>query len=79
MFQVFPAIPFEGTDTENYSSALVQAKDSNGKSIFEGKRFTAFTNAEETTYGLTVEVGRSYFLRSDVKRTLTTVTLTRTL
>jgi len=36
-------------------AALVLGKDPNGKSIFEGKRFTAFTNEEEKTYGLTVE------------------------
>jgi len=36
-------------------AALVQGKDSNGKSIFEGKRFTGFSNAEEEAYGLPVE------------------------
>lgn len=41
----------------SYSSALVQGKDSNGKSIFAGKRFTGFSNAEEKAHGLPVEVG----------------------
>ena len=44
--------------TWDYSSALVQAKDSNGKSIFAGRKFTGFTNAEEEAGGLPVEVGR---------------------
>ncbi|KAF9648705.1 class I glutamine amidotransferase-like protein [Thelephora ganbajun] len=36
-------------------AALVQGKDSNGESIFEGKRFTGFSNAEEKAYGFPVE------------------------
>ena len=52
---VLPAIIWK-TLIRSYSSALVQGKDSNGKSIFEGKRFTGFSNAEEKAYGLPVEV-----------------------
>ena len=52
---VFTAILLK-TLIRSYSSALVQGKDSNGKSIFEGKRFTGFSNAEEEAYGLPVEV-----------------------
>ena len=47
-------------------SALVLGKDSNGKSIFEGKKFTTFTNEEEKTYGLPVEVGDCQRPGSDV-------------
>jgi len=47
-------------------SALVLGKDSNGKSIFEGKKFTAFTNEEEKTYGLSIEVGHRRLPCSDV-------------
>ncbi|KAF9787426.1 class I glutamine amidotransferase-like protein [Thelephora terrestris] len=36
-------------------AALVQAKSPNGKSIFEGKKFTGFSNAEEKAQGLPVE------------------------
>jgi len=36
-------------------AALVQAKDSNGKSIFAGRKFTGFSNAEEEAGGLPVE------------------------
>ena len=51
---------FLKTLIRSYSSALVQGKDSNGKSIFAGKRFTGFSNAEEETHGLPVEVGGRY-------------------
>ena len=43
--------------TRSYSSAFIQARDSNGKSIFEGKRVTALSNAEEEEHGLPLEVG----------------------
>jgi len=36
-------------------AGLVQAKDPNGKSILEGRRATAFSNAEEAAYGFPVE------------------------
>jgi hypothetical protein len=38
-------------------SALVLAKDSNGESIFKGRKFTGFTNDEEEAHGLPREVG----------------------
>lgn len=45
------------TLTWSYSSAFIQAKDLSGKSIFEGKRVTALSNAEEEAHGLPLEVG----------------------
>ena len=33
------------------TSALVQGVDSNGQSIFKGKKFTGFSNAEEEDMG----------------------------
>jgi hypothetical protein len=44
------------TLTWNYSSGLVLAKDSNGRSIFEGKKVTAFSNEEEKAAGFSAEV-----------------------
>jgi hypothetical protein len=38
-------------------SALVLVKDSDGNSIFEGKKSTGFSDAEEKAYGYPVEVG----------------------
>ena len=46
--------------TRSYSSAFIQARDSNGKSIFEGKRVTALSNAEEKEHGLPLEVGNQH-------------------
>jgi len=51
----FSAILFK-TLTWYHSSALVQGKDSNEKSIFEGKNVTGFSNAEEEAYGYSPEV-----------------------
>ena len=57
-------------------SALVLAKDSNGESIFKGRKFTGFTNDEEEKYGLPREVGsqRNYAMdarsRPEPSRTL---------
>ena len=34
-------------------AALVKAVDGEGKSIFEGRRFTGFSNNEEQIYGTT--------------------------
>ena len=45
------------TLTWNCSSGLIQGKDSHGKSIFEGRRSTALSNAEEAAHGYTAEVG----------------------
>ena len=46
----------EDTDSDP-SSAFILAKDSNGKSIFEGRRATSLSNAEEQAHGLPLEVG----------------------
>ena len=46
----------ECTDME-CPSALVLAKDPSGKSIFNGKKVTALSNAEEEAHGYPVEVG----------------------
>jgi len=43
--------------TRSYPSALIGATDSGGRSIFEGKRVTALSNAEEEAHGLPLEVG----------------------
>lgn len=53
------------------SSALIQAKDLNGKSIFEGRRLTGLSNAEENQYGLPIEVGRRYISALQRERVLT--------
>lgn len=45
----------ECTDMKCFS-ALVLAKDSDGKSIFEGKKSTGFSDAEEKAYGYPAEV-----------------------
>jgi len=45
------------TLTPSYTSALVQGKGADGKSIFEGKRSTGLSNTEENQYGLPIEVG----------------------
>ena len=42
--------------TWDFPSALIQAKGSNGKSIFEGKKVTALSNVEEEAHGYLVEV-----------------------
>lgn len=44
--------------TRGYPSGFVHAKDSHGKPIFEGKRLTALSNAEEDVHGHTLEVSR---------------------
>lgn len=41
-------------------SALVLARDAEGKSIFEGRKFTGFSNEEEKADGLPVDVGRFF-------------------
>ena len=40
------------------SRALVRATDLNGNSIFAGRKFTGFSNAEEKAYGLPVGVSQ---------------------
>ena len=51
----FPTILLN-TLTWNYSSGLVLGKDQHGKSIFEGRRATGFTNEEEEMATYSAEV-----------------------
>lgn len=44
------------TLTRSFPSALIQAKDSNGRPILEGKRVTGLSNAEEEAHGLDIVV-----------------------
>ena len=61
------------TLTRNHSSAFILAKDSDGKSIFEGRRATCLSNAEEEAHGLPLEVS------SRLQPTVTSVDNTTTL
>ena len=42
--------------TESLHSALVQAVDASGKSIFSGRNFTGFSNNEEEIVGMVQEI-----------------------
>ena len=55
-YLMFSGGPIEDTHTEPPSSAFILAKDSDGKSIFEGRRATSLSNAEEEAHGLPLEV-----------------------
>jgi hypothetical protein len=48
----------EGYDAESttFYRALVKTIDAHGKSIFAGRRFTAFSNVEEELFGTVKEV-----------------------
>jgi len=55
---------FSKTLTRSYSSALIQARDEDGKSIFDGKRVTALSNPEEEAHGPPLEVGGQHISRT---------------
>ena len=56
--------------TQSYPSALIGATDSRGRSIFEGKRVTALSIAEEEVHDLPIKVGGQHISTLQRQRVL---------